>query len=110
VQKPGQPKPAPLEASSCLHLVVGAGSDAVAQCCSQADAADDIMFVDAGVLHLPRLLAGSLDDLAGSVHFSAADLQAHGLFDAARRSNVDILDDAGICELLAAHHHCLTWT
>jgi sulfur transfer complex TusBCD TusB component (DsrH family) len=55
-------------------------------------------------------VAGSFDDSAGSLHFSAADLQAHGLFDAARRSNVDILDDAGFCKLLAAHRHCLTWT
>lgn len=110
MQKPGQPNPVPPEALSCLHLVAGAGSDAAAQCLSQADPADDIMFVDAGVLHLPRVVAGSFDDSAGALHFSAADLQAHGLFDAARRSNVDILDDAGFCKLLTAHRHCLTWT
>jgi sulfur relay protein TusB/DsrH len=107
MQKTSQPNPALREAASCLHLVAGAGSEALAHCLSQADLADAILFIDAGVLHLA---SGPFDDSVGSVHFSAADLQAHGLFDTARRSNVDIVDDAGFCELLAAHRHCLTWT
>lgn len=110
MQNSDQPTAAPHEAAGCLHLIAGAGSEALAHCLSQAGRADALFFVDAGVLHLLRLPSGAFDDAVGSVHFSAADLQAHGLFDTARRLNVDILDDAGFCGLLAAHRHCLTWT
>jgi sulfur relay protein TusB/DsrH len=110
MQRPDQPTPAPPKTASCLHLVVGAGAEALAQCLSLADAADAVLFVDAGVLQLVRSAAGPVGNLVASVHFMAADLQAHGLFEAARRSQVDIVDEAGFCKLLAAHRHCLTWT
>jgi hypothetical protein len=42
--------------------------------------------------------------------FADADLRAHGLLELARRVQAATLDDAGFCDLLAAHPHCLTWT
>jgi sulfur transfer complex TusBCD TusB component (DsrH family) len=47
---------------------------------------------------------------AADLHYLAADLQAQGLLELARRLEVSVLDDTALCELLAAHDHCLTWT
>jgi sulfur relay protein TusB/DsrH len=97
-------------AASCLHLVVGAGSEALQVCLGQVAATDSVLFLDAGVLHLLRASADSLAGSAAAVYFGDADLRAHGLLELARRAQLDVLDDAGFCDLLAAHTHCLTWT
>lgn len=92
----------------CLHLVVGVGPDALNDCLAHSGAGDAVLFLDAGVQHLLHFGSGPLAGLA-EAHFSAADLQAHGLFALARRTGVSVIDDAGFCALLQAHHHCLTW-
>lgn len=95
--------------NSCLHLVVGAGAEALDDCLLHSRARDDIVFVDAGVQHLLHNGSGPVVGLA-EAHYLAADLSAHGLLDLARRVQVRVIDDAGFCKLLAAHRHCLTWT
>ena len=96
--------------AACLHLVVGAGRRALEDCLSHAGPADTVLFLDAGVLHLLRTASGSPAGAAAAVYFADADLRAHGLLELAGRLQVAVLDDAGFCELLAAHPHCLTWT
>jgi sulfur relay protein TusB/DsrH len=98
------------ESTSCLHLVVGAGRGALEDCLSQAGPADTVLFLDAGVLHLLRTASGSPAGAAAAVYFADADLRAHGLLERAHRVQATTLDDAGFCDLLAAHPHCLTWT
>ena len=109
MQYPSASAPPLNQATSCLHLVVGAGDSALGSCLSQAGSTDAVLFLDAGVLHLLQAAPDSPNTRQASVYYSAADLHAHGLSDLARRQNVDILDDTGFCELLAAHRHCLTW-
>lgn len=99
----------PAAPGSCLHLVVGAGVEALDDCLLHSQARDTLLFLDAGVLHLLRDASAPVVGLA-EAHFAAADLQAHGLLDLARRSGVSVIDDAGFCELLRRHPHCLTWT
>jgi sulfur relay protein TusB/DsrH len=106
---PKAPDPSPQPAASCLHLVVGAGEGALGNCLTHAGAADAILFVDAGVLHLLQAASAWPDSSQTPVFYSATDLHAHGLFSLARRLEVNILDDDGFCDLLAAHRHCLTW-
>jgi sulfur relay protein TusB/DsrH len=106
---PNAPDPFPQPAASCLHLVVGAGEGALENCLAHADAADAVLFLDAGVLHLLQAASAWPDSSQAPVFYSATDLRAHGLFNLARHLKVDILDDDGFCELLAAHRHCLTW-
>lgn len=103
-------EPSPDPGHSCLHLVAGAGQDALNDCLAQARPEDAIVFLDAGVLHLIGAGADSPGGFAGGIGFAAADLEAHGLAETARRSKVDILDDDAICRLLALYRHCLTWT
>lgn len=94
--------------ASCLHLVAGAGSAALADCLAHHCAPDAVLFLDAGVLHL--LGDREAGAAVAGAHFLEADLQAHGLLGLARRRRVRVIDDAGFCALLAAHRHCLTWT
>jgi sulfur relay protein TusB/DsrH len=94
----------------CLHLVVGAGREALEDCLPHVDPADTMLFLDCGVLHLLRLAAGSPGESTAAVMFAEKDLRAHGLLHLARRVQADTLDDAGFCELLETHQHCLTWT
>lgn len=103
------PTASPSHPDSCLHLVVSGGAQVLEDCLAHLGAADAVLFLDQGVLHLLRSGPGSLAGSASAVYFAAADLEAHGLADAAARSQVDILDDAGFCGLLARHRHCLTW-
>ena len=72
---------------------------------------DDMFFILQQVLKAPELLQAlpAFPDGA-EAHFLAADLQARGLLEAARRRYLKVLDDAAFCDLLAAHGHCLTWT
>lgn len=93
---------------TCLHLVAGAGREALEDCLGQCAPGDALLFLDAGVMHLLRSLTGVSGDVA-DVHFLAADLQARGLLEPARRRRVSVVDEAGFCDLLAAHRHCLTW-
>lgn len=112
-------KPRPEAQKSCLHLVAGAGQEALDDCVAHSAARDALLFVDAGVLHLLRHATGAgsvAGSVAGSgagaaeVHFLAADLQAQGLLELARRLELSVVEDTVFCELLAAHDHCLTWT
>lgn len=105
------PSPAvPERASGCLHLVASPDARALDDCLAHLGSADAVLFLDLGVLHLLRSGSGSLAGTAAAVYFAAADLHAHGLIDAARRSRVDVLDDDGFCALLERHRHCLSWT
>jgi sulfur relay protein TusB/DsrH len=110
-------KPRPDARKSCLHLVAGAGQEALDDCVAHSAARDALLFVDAGVLHLLRHATGfDAGSVAGAVagaaavHFLAADLQAQGLLELARRLQVSVVEDPVFCELLVAHDHCLTWT
>ena len=93
---------------TCLHLVAGDGREALEDCLSLCVAGDALLFLDAGVLHLLQALPVIPD--GAEAHFLAADLQARGLLEAARRRQLSVLDDAAFCDLLAAHGRCLTWT
>jgi sulfur relay protein TusB/DsrH len=96
-------------APSCLHLVAGTGREALDDCLLLSRAGDAVVFLDAGVLHLLDDAGAPVVGLA-EVHYSAADLQAHGLLQRAKALQVNLVDDTGICALLAQHEHCLTWT
>jgi len=97
-------------ANGCLHLVVSADAHALDDCLTHLAAEDSVLFLDAGVLQLLRSGPVSLAGGSAAVYFAAVDLRAQGLVDLARRSQVDILEDAGFCALLERHRHCLTWT
>lgn len=92
-----------------LHLIVGSGCEARLQCLAHAAPGDAVVYLDAGVLHLIDNEAASLGGAGISPLFSTADLAAHGLGGLARKAGVQVVDDPGICELLAAKRHCLTW-
>jgi sulfur transfer complex TusBCD TusB component (DsrH family) len=99
----------PSSSARCLHLVAGAGHGALEDCLAQTAAGDYVVFLDAGVLHLLRP-AAALPAGAGEVFFADADLRAHGLLEVARDARAGVIDDAGVCALLARCEHCLTWS
>ena len=110
MQSPAQSSRESSGSARCLHLVVGAGREALEDCLPQVASADTVLFLDSGVLHLLGPAVGSLAGSAAAVFFAQADLRALGLLELARRVQADTLDDAGFCELLGTHDHCLTWT
>lgn len=99
----------PEGAGNCLHLVVGAGREALEDCLLHSAARDSILFLDAGVLHLLQEGNAPVVGLA-QAFFAEADLQAHGLLALARQMHLRRVDDAGFWSLVASHEHCLTWT
>jgi len=107
MQHPDTPL-APNTPACCLHLVAGAGHDILDDCLAQAAPGDQVVFIDAGVLQLLQSTFAS-PNAAGAFFFAEADLRAHGLLEAARDLQAGIIDDAGICALLAQCEHCLTW-
>jgi len=96
-------------AATCLHLLAGAGRQALDDCLSQAEEGDSVLFLDAGVLHLLTIPQQPSGSSAVASFYAAADLRAHGLLELARREGADIIDDAAFCQLLASHQHSLTW-
>lgn len=110
---PADVKTPPESPKTCLHLIAGAGREALDDCSSCSAAGDALLFLDAGVLHLLRPgIASTATPLAGrsAAHYLAADLRAQGLLELAGRLGVSVIDDGAFGELLAAHDHCLTWT
>jgi sulfur relay protein TusB/DsrH len=98
---------------TCLHLVAGAAREVLEDCVARSAPGDVLLFLDAGVLHLLQYADGSAATVlatAAEAHYLAADLQARGLLELARRLEVGVVDDLTFCDLLAAHDHCLTWT
>ena len=98
----------PNASAACLHLVAAAGRDVLDACLAQVSTGDYVVFLDAGVLQLLQSQA-AFATAADAVSYAAVDLRAHGLLDAALAARVDVVDDAGICDLLARFGHCLTW-
>lgn len=96
-------------ATRCLHLLAGAGPEALADCLAHAAPGDTVLFVDAGVLQLLRAGPGALGGPGLELCFAQADLAAQGLDGLARQAQIAVVDDAGFCALLRAHDHCLTW-
>ena len=96
--------------SRCLHLVAGEGRRAIQDCLARCRPDDTVLFLDAGVLHLLTEPDGAGGSEAPEFRYLAADLEAHGLLDGARRAGVAIATDADLCALLARNDLCLTWT
>ena len=92
---------------NCLHLVLSRQRRALENCLAVFNDGDTLLFLDAGVMHLPALssAAGEMQEAA----FMAADLQARGLLDAAHACGFSVMGDEGFADLLAAHEHCLSW-
>lgn len=107
MQQAGASITLPNETARCLHLVVGAGRDVLDDCLACTVAADAVVFLDAGVLQLLR--EPTWVKCNATLYFVDADLRAHGLLKAALRAEASVLDDAGVCGLLAQFDHCLTW-
>jgi sulfur relay protein TusB/DsrH len=101
--------PAPQSSRSCLHLVVSARLSALQACLDQRLEGDDVVFIDAGVMHLLDDFPDSPDLAGPGFCFSIADLEARGLVSMARRQGVRVLDDRAVARLLSGHEHCLTW-
>ena len=95
------------KAKNCLHLVLSHQRSALENCLAVFNDGDTLLFLDAGVMHLPSLVsdAGEMQEAV----FMAADLQARGLLDAARARNFRVMGDEGFAGLLAGHDHCLSW-
>jgi len=92
----------------CLHLVAGAGRDALEACSARLAPSDTVVFLDAGVLQLLQS-SSTPASTASMMFFAETDLRAHGLLESARDLQAGVIDDAGICALLTQCTHCLTW-
>jgi sulfur relay protein TusB/DsrH len=97
------------QAEGVLHLVLGAGSGAFDACRSRCAAGDTVLFLDDGVRRLMTGDAGRLLPPGVALFYSAPDLAARGLAEAAAEARARLLDDDGIPALLARHRHCLSW-
>lgn len=92
---------------NCLHLVLSHQQRALENCLSVFIDGDTLLFLDAGVLHLPALAVDAAETLEAI--FMAADLQARGLLDAADACGLSVINDEDFADLLARHDHCLSW-
>lgn len=92
---------------NCLHLVLSHQRRALENCLAVFIDGDTLLFLDAGVLHLPALVsdAGEMQETV----FMAADLQARGLLGAAQACGFRVAGDEEFAGLLAGHQHCLSW-
>lgn len=100
------PGPTP-EKQNCLHLVLGHGRRALENCLSVFSDGDTLLFLDAGVLHLPALAADA--EAMQEAAWMTADLQARGLLDAAGACGFTMIGDEEFADLLDGHRHCLSW-
>ena len=99
--------PAATQVPNCLHLVLSHRRRALENCLAVFRDGDTLLFLDAGVLHLPALAAGAAE--IQEAVFMTADLQARGLHDAAVTCGFNVTDDEGFAGLLSGHDHCLSW-
>lgn len=95
------------DGQNCLHLVLSHSQEALENCLVVFREGDTLLFLDAGVLHLPGL--ASADGEMKEAIFMRADLQARGLQNAAVACGFRVMGDEGFAVLLAAHSHCLSW-
>ena len=99
--------------ANCLHLVVTASKQTLADCIDHFSSQDSIVFLDAGVLNLlgPKMDEHMDENILNNTqcHFSLEDLQARGLLPKAQALGVQIRDDKAVVRMLIAHEHCLTW-
>lgn len=93
----------------CLHLVLGAGDEALDSCRRCCDPGDSILFLDAGVMHLLTSGPGIVGEHVQSICFAGADVDARGLGKMAHDAGVRLLSDQEFPGLLADHDHCLSW-
>jgi sulfur transfer complex TusBCD TusB component (DsrH family) len=92
--------------STCLHFVVSANDSALDDCLNQFQIGDDVVFMDAGVMHL---FSEQVSSKAPNFYFSSEGLDARGLLRIGRDLALEILDDRASANLLRNHYHCLTW-
>jgi sulfur relay protein TusB/DsrH len=94
---------------SCLHLLAGAGPEALDACRSQCRAGDAVLLIDAAVL---QLLKPGMDKLVSTgcrLYCLTHDLEAHGLSAAIDSFPAEPVDDSRFPGLLREHDHCLSW-
>ena len=91
---------------SCIVLAlwISFGEQEVIE--TQFQVGDDVVFMDAGVMHL---FSEQVRSKVPGFYFSSEDLDARGLLRIGRDLALDILDDRASANLLRNHDHCLTW-
>ena len=94
---------------NCLHLLVSSSAEAMAACRSHFKTGDTVFLLDDGVMAFAADDSGFISSSLRACHFSAADLEARGLINAARDAGASIVDDAEFIELLQQYDFCLTW-
>lgn len=93
---------------NCLHLVVRSSVEALANCRTQLEEGDTVLFLDDGVMHILAEGRDALDAPFQESYFSAADLLARGVLPLLSDTS-KALPDTEIAGLLLAHDFCLTW-
>ena len=95
---------------SCLHLLAGAGPEALDACRSQCRAGDAVLLIDAAVLQLLKPGMDTLVSTGCRLYCLNHDLEAHGLSAVIESSPANPVDDSRFPGLLREHDHCLSWT
>ncbi len=93
----------------CLHLVVTSSAEALDRARSQFEKGDAMVFLDDGVVHIAGDFQGIPLPLFTECYFAGADLAARGLSGLAADSEIPIVSDREIAELIKAFELCLTW-
>ena len=94
---------------TCLHLVLRASADVLAECLACVGENDSVALVDAAV-GLPGRpdFAARLQGRV-KVYCLEADLLARGLGVLAGTAGLETIDDQGLIQLICQHDHCLSW-
>jgi len=93
----------------CLHLAVRFSGDALERCRSHFARGDAVLFLDDGVMHFTDGPGKSFESNFPDRYFSATDLEARGLLQAARDAGAAILCDSDFAGLLQKYDCCVTW-
>ena len=94
---------------SCLHLLLSNDPASLVQCKAACHHDDSIVLADIAVRWLlePELLNKGLS--SRQICCLETDLKAQGLSEIHHASNVTIISDADLIDMLYQHQHCLSW-
>lgn len=96
-------------ADGCLHLVMSASREALADCLDCCGPGDTIVLMDTAVTLMAGPLAPGPAAHSTPVCCLAADIRAQGLQDVLAGAGASVIDDHGLVRLVCRHRHCLSW-
>jgi sulfur relay protein TusB/DsrH len=94
---------------SCLHLLLSKEPASLVQCKAACHHNDSIVLADMAVQFLLEAEVLNEGFASSRICCLEADLKAQGLSETHHASDVTVITDADLIDMLYQHQHCLSW-